>query len=164
MSRRARETEVDDLEGHRLVRLLREEQIARLDVAMNDAGGMRFGDAVARLENELHGFGNREMCAIFQLFAEVLPDELFHHDVGFALLRRTDIHHAHDVLAHQTRGRLGLAEDAFEVCACGRRTAEDFNCDELTELDVSRLVDDGHTSATEHRPDLELPTNDLAGS
>ena len=120
MSRRAREPEVEHLQGDGLVRLLREEEIARLDVAMNDPGGVRFGDAVARLEDQLHGVGNRVICAIFQLFGEVLADELLHHDVGFPLRRRPDVHHANDVLAHQPRRRLRFSENALEIRARGR--------------------------------------------
>ena len=107
---RLRDPEVEELDARRPVRAAREKQIRWLDVAVHDAGAVRFVEALARLDCVLDGARDGRRPQAGEQRREVLPLEVLHHHVGRARVELADVGDANHVLAAQARRGARLAQ------------------------------------------------------
>src|SRR5207248_11520571 len=69
------------------VRLVREKQVRRLDVAMDDVFGVRLDETGARLARDAKREIGRQRAGRFEQPPEIVADEVFHRDERHAELR-----------------------------------------------------------------------------
>ena len=147
-----REPEVGDLHDDEPV-LLFEEEVRRLDVAMDDARGMTGRDAAARLEHERHGDARFELLHAREELAEIFAAHPRHDEI-----RRPGgivdavIEEREDVLVVEPRGRLDLAIEARARLGRSRRgiRAHEQRLDrDSSALLVGRLEDQAHPAGAE---------------
>ena len=122
------------LRSDRAVGAARDEEVRRLDVAMDDAERVRLGDALARLQHQIDDGLRHLRAVVAQDLVEVVALEVLHHHERRAVGHRADVHHARDVLAAQPDRRLRLAQEARD-----RRLPLSAIC-EQQDLDRDRLL------------------------
>src|SRR3954467_13666890 len=130
---------------------------------MHDAGGVRFRDRLHGFEDVADGFRDGQRAAPEQLLLEVVALEQLHHHVRRALLERTHVDDAADVLALHARGsptlaaktrrRLTLLEDV---------RVQELERDRLIELEVPGPDDEAHAAGTEQTIDAVPPADDVS--
>jgi hypothetical protein len=155
--RRLRDAEVEDLEQHRTVGLPRDEEVRRLDVAMNDADRVRLCDALARLEHQVDDDRGRLWPVVPEDLVEVVTLQILHHHERRAVGHGPDVDHARDVLVLQLDRRLRLAQEPRD----GRRALrhlrqEDLDRDRLRQVLVRRAHHPTHAAGTEDLVDPVL--------
>ena len=106
-----RDAEVEDLHARRAVGRLGDEEVLRLEVAMDDAELVRLADRLARLEEVVDGLVDRQRAPRAEDLREVAAGEVLHHDVRRAVRERADLEDADDVLALNRCGGAGLADE-----------------------------------------------------
>ena len=90
--------EVQDLDDVRPVRALRDEEVGRLEVAVDDAVRVRLGDALADLHRVVDGERDGQRAARLDHLPEVRPLQVVHHHVGHVIAPHADVDDARDVL------------------------------------------------------------------
>jgi len=95
IGQRLREPEVEDLESVATGRLVEDDDVAGLEIAMDDAGGMRGLERVAELQADPDRACDAERPAV-ELVRERAPAEQLHHDVENAVLGLTEVVDADD--------------------------------------------------------------------
>ena len=147
LSDRLRDAEVEDLHERGSVGALGDEEVRRLEIAMDDADGMRARDRFAHLEKVVGRDRRRHRTALAKDGGEVSADEVLHHDVRSAALERAGIEHAHDVLALDLDDGASLACEALRVdLVAGRLRPEELDRDELAERLVTCGDDEPHAA------------------
>ena len=107
------DAEVEDLDERRAVGPRGEEEVRRLEVAVDDAERVRLGDAPRTPGGRSStASATASAPALRDEVAEVAALEVLHHHVGRAGLERADVDDAGDVLALELHGRARLAEEA----------------------------------------------------
>jgi hypothetical protein len=153
----ARDPEVEDLAALHLPAA--EEQVPRLDVAVDDASrmrdGQRFGHAAAQLQALAHA-QRRSRQAIAQLFAL----EPLHHEVGLPSRRDAMRNVTDDPGMPEAREQLGLACEAGAVQ--GRVALEHLDRHRLAARFVAGAVHVSHAARAGEAFDLEAFADDLA--
>jgi hypothetical protein len=140
---RARHAEVENFPDVAIAK-----DILRLEIAVDDAGLERGGDAEADLHRELDRLGGGERTPAAQDLRQRLAVEPLHHEIGHRLL--ADLDHPHDVRRANPRGGAQLAQEAQHVRRVAeRRLRQDLDRDHAV-LAV-RLVDLAHRAAAEQR-------------
>ena len=130
---------------------------------MHDAGRVRVGDRLARLQHPPDRLGHRQLLAAFDLVRQVPALEELHHHVGRAVLELRHVHHAHDVLALDLRCRTCLTRETSDhLRVCRRHREQELDRDPLLELQVRGLNHDPHAARPQHAFDTVLPGQDLA--
>ena len=137
--------EVDDLHDA----TGREQRVGRLDIAVDDAGAMRLGQAIGHLGGNLHGFvdcqGTRGDPLLQRRTVVARHDQ--HQAPVVALLDRV---HGRDVGMVERGDRLGLAEEAgSRVGAIGGLGRHELQGDGTAEAAVARSVHDTHAAAAD---------------
>ena len=113
------------LTQRRAVGAARDEQVRRLEVAVDDAGGVRLGERLARLEDVARTASSTGSAPSRAMScAEVAPLEVLHDDVRHAVVSSVpDVDDARDVLALHLRGDARLAEEALDGLRAAHRLA-----------------------------------------
>ena len=104
-----RDPEIDELDPRPTVRAPDDEQVARLEIPMDDGVRVDLGEHFASLEEELDGHLPAEPPLLVEDGAEVFPIEVFHHHVGRAVVERPDVIDTGDVLIAQADRGAALA-------------------------------------------------------
>ena len=141
----------------------RDEEVRRLQIAVDDARVVRFGDRLARLEKKVERLVQGQAPALVEELGEVHSLEVFHHHVGRAVLERADVRDLRDVLTLQLHRRARLAEKSRDGLGVPERVREEkLQRDALLELDVHRRDDDAHPALAEHALDAVFACEHIA--
>ncbi|AUX36029.1 uncharacterized protein SOCE836_082330 [Sorangium cellulosum] len=155
------DAEVEDL--HDLFLLLlraREEQVGRLEIAVNEAGLVRAADRLAGLDEDERGVREREPADALEPRAQVLALEQLHHEVRGVVVDAVvlDIDH---VRALQARGDPGFALEAGQERGRRRkRRCHELDRDGRSQVDVTRRPHRAHPAGRERSLKTVLPTYD----
>ena len=149
----AGQTEVGQLQ-ERLAVLPGNEEVGRLDIAVDDALAVRVGQRLDGLLEQLAGQLGLEPAAALDVLEQVDPLDKFHRQVisagGLAGVVDGD-----DVLVAELLGGAGLAAEALAHARVGGQVGRhDLEGDLAVELHVARLVDRGHAAAGDVAEDL----------
>ena len=119
-------------------RALREEEVRRLEVAVDDAARVRLGDALARLEDVARPPRRSGAARAWRATrSRSLPSRYSITMYGDRRRCFADVEHARDVLALQLRRGARLARSARRCRRCAQRLgAEELERDALVELEV----------------------------
>src|SRR5260370_22780093 len=127
---------------------LREKDIRRLDVTMENARGMRGLEGVGKLDADIQNLLVRQ-GAPGNTMMECFALQEFHHDYWLALILRDLVNRA-DVGMVQCRGGASFALESFESKRISDHVrVEKFQCDMPAELEVFGLIHHAHTPAAE---------------
>ncbi len=130
---------------------------------MDDPERVRFGDRLARLEDEVDRLQQRKRPALLEQAGNVGPGEVLHDQVGNTVLERPDVEDAGHVLALNGRRRPGFAEESSDpLGALHGLWKEDLDRDALAEREVQRGHHDPHGSFAEDVLDLILAGDEIA--
>ena len=130
---------------------------------MDDAGGVGFGDRVARLQHVVDGLANGQCAAIREARHQVLALEVLHDDVRRLALEPPDIEDAYGVLAAQCARGLGLADEAGHGIAVVQHLGQHhLDRDAALELEVSCRKDVTHPARADHTLDAIFFSDDVA--
>ena len=106
------DTEVQHLDPDPLPCPARQEEIGRLDVAVDHARRVGLGQRLTRLQHVRHRLRHRERPPGAELVREIAPFEVLHQHVGLAVRRGAHVEHLDHVLAPEARGDPRLAHEA----------------------------------------------------
>ncbi len=160
------DAEVDELGHHRrsLDGRSREEDVLRLDVAVNDAGAVRRGERAHDGHHDLDHRGGWEPVLADHAVAERLAVEQLLHDVGRAV-PEPDLEHGDDVGVVRHRRRPRLAPEAgVDVGARGEVRVEHLERHAAPDPRVLRLEDDADAALPDPAQQRELAAHDHAGA
>ena len=147
-----RDTEIHDLH----LALRAHPDVARLDVAVDDAVAVSVGEALADLPENVYLPFHRERPLLLDDPLQVEPLDELHRDVGLALLL-PHVVHGHDVAVLQAAGGLGLAHEAgLQFGAVGLAGRHGLQGHHALEDGIERLVDGARASPADDLPDLIL--------
>ena len=124
------------------------EQIRRLDIAVNNASGVRRIERVGDLDAERQDRLHLHRAPRDQVFQRRAVEELHHEESLSPVL--ADVVDRADVRMIQRRCRLGLAPEALESLSVLRQILrQKLERDEAPQPGVLSLVDDTHPPAAE---------------
>ncbi len=124
---------------------------------------MRFGDRLARLEDDVDRHRERQRAIVREDLGQVLPLQVFHDHVrptpGVA-----DVEHPDDVLAAEPGRHGALAREPHALsCVPPVLGQEDLDRDLATLAHVRRRKDDRHPAGADDATDTILSVPDVAG-
>jgi hypothetical protein len=130
--------------------------VSRLQVAMNDARAVRFGQTVSQLTRDPQRLtGVHSLAARNQVRERPALDE-FHRDEVDAVLR-ADFVNGHDVGMLQRRGRFGfLDETRLAFGDRGHRRWQYFQRHRAAEVQILGPIDGAHAAFADLGLDLEM--------
>src|ERR1019366_7204210 len=99
----------------------RDEDVLRLEIAMDDAEGVGGLEGVEDLYGVVAGDVEGELALALEDARERLALEQLHHDVGVAVLRAVDVHDLDDVGALDLGRHARLAEEALDQARAARQ-------------------------------------------
>ncbi len=115
--------------------VLTEEQVGRLDVAMDEATAVGVVESAARFEPDDEGLGRGQDPALIEHRAEAPAPEVLGHQVGHVVL--APVIHRHHVGVIHGRGGLSLGPEASqEGLVVGQGGVEDLDGDPTTQRHV----------------------------
>src|SRR5262249_51372782 len=143
--------------------LLHEEEVRRLDVAMDDSVGVRDGERLARLHHQLGRSCERNAAIRLENHLEIFALEILHDDVWASVYRDTDVVYGGRVFALDLGGGFRLSgETANDLGFRGELVLQELDRDGLFELQMACGDDDAHAAfrddalhpiaATDHFP------------
>ncbi len=145
-----RQTEVDDLREHAAVGGVHQEHVVRLEIAVDDAGGVRLGQRRRHLVDDLHHRLRRQRPHALEARLQVLAFEEFHHDVRLPCRRGTEAEDVDDVRVIELAGHLRLAPEPRRQLRIGQELAvHDLHRHALAGPGVVALVDGPHGPLSE---------------
>ena len=149
----AREAEVEDLE----LPVAGDEEVLRLQVAVDDPFLVRRGQPQGHLQAVLDGFPRRQRLSRLQLVAERLPLQQLRDEIR-KLRVLADVVDGDDVgmAEHAGRARLDL-ESADEIAVAGERFGEHLDRYVSPQPRVAGAIHDAHRSRAELTDDLVGP-------
>jgi hypothetical protein len=148
---RAREPEVRD---HRFV-LVREDQVRRLDVAVDDPVLVRVEQRPRRSRDDARTILRRELAVLERAIERFALDEL--HRVPVHVVGLADFVDLDDVLVRQLRDRLRLAQEALDHRFRDREARrQDFHRDAAFQSFLLGFEHDAHRAATDFAQHAEL--------
>src|SRR5262249_52851369 len=137
-------TEIEDLHPP----VVRDEQVLRLQVTMDDAFGMRGGQSLGDLPRVIDSL-SRSDCALLYQLAQLFAFEQLSHDVGRAFMR-ADVVNREDVRVVKRRGGAGfLLEAAQAIRIPGELGGQYFDGDLPTESWIFSQIDGAHSTCAE---------------
>ncbi len=133
-----------------------EQHVPRLDVAVDQVGGVGGGQPLGDLPADPHDLGHVERPGPVEPLLEGLAGDELHHDVRQRLL--ADLVHLHHVLVPHLGRRPGLAQEPL----AGRRgggqlRGQHLHRDDPVEHVVERPEDDPEPALAEHLEHLVVP-------
>ena len=144
-----REAEVEDL--HEAVRT--DDHVGGLDVAMDDAGGVRGGEGRRHLDGDVDGLGDRQ--ELDEALIERHALDVLHREVAApvgGLAEQVDVR---DVRMAQGRGGACLPLEPRQVVRLDRAAVEHLDGDGAVQRQVAGEIDLPHAAAAEQTHDLE---------
>ena len=124
---------------------LDQEDVGRLQVAVNDALRMRARQRPADMRDDAHGVAERNVVVALESLLQRLALEKLEHDVRIAFGGLAVVVHLHHVPRAELGRRLGLHAEAL---ACFGRlqvlTGDELDGDALAQRDVHRPIDGAH--------------------
>src|SRR6185437_10840277 len=141
-----RDAEIGD---ERTPRVLLEQNVVRLHIAMDHAAPVRVGEGPRHLAQETRGGGDVDGTARAHALAERFPFDVRHHeeDEAARLAYAVD---GDDVRVRELRRRARLAQEALAISgARGERRGKELDLDESLELDFAREVHNAHATAAQ---------------
>ena len=140
-----REAEVEDLEAT----FVRDEEVVRLDVAMNDPLVVRGREHVEELLTDLEHVGQRKRAALPDApRLEELALEQLHHEIGVALVRRVVVEDADDTRMIDLVRRVAFLQEATARVGVARELrVEDLDRGAASVVLVRRGVDRADAAA-----------------
>ena len=139
------------------------EEVRRLDIAMNDPDGMRLGERLARFTYIRCRLLRREHTTLVEHRFEIRALEVLHDDERRPCLEPAHVEHRGDVTTPQLRDGARLAEEALHALHVAKhRRQHELDGADLVEIDVRGRDDDPHRADAEHALDAVLPGEDLA--
>jgi hypothetical protein len=105
------DSEVHDLDHASAHAHRRQEEVLRLDVAMNDPGLVRFGEAHASLDRVVDGAIHRQATLALDQRIQIDPLQVLHHEIRCPVGKKADVHHPNHVIAAQRRSRAGFVDE-----------------------------------------------------
>ena len=155
-----RDAEVEELHEQRAVVAGREEDVGRLEVAVDDAGRVRLLEAARHLVADHHAGRDVEALVALEAALEILAGEVLHDHVEADPGVGADVEHVDDVLALDLPEREGLTTEASDdELALLHRLVDQLDRDLLAEIEMDRLADDAHAADAEHATHLVLPAD-----
>ena len=154
------DAEVDELRNERLGDLVHvgrradEEDVRRLDVAVDDAGGVGGGERFGDLRGDEERVGERQGRAAHAL-RDVFALEPFHRDVRHPLVELPERDDAHDARVVQPREHAPLAGEARLFAGVDARDGDDLQRDGLIGDAIVRAVHDADAAAADLALDRE---------
>jgi hypothetical protein len=155
------EAEVQDLGEQLALFVLREEDVLGLQIAVDDVGRVRLGEATAGLRDDRERRLDVEVADLRHSLVERLAFEQLEHEERRSLLEASGVVDVADVRAADGRGGARFAEEALDDHP-GRRQLlrEHLDGDALADVDVLGLVHGGHPATPDFARDLVLPRQD----
>ncbi|MFT3768182.1 MAG: hypothetical protein QM820_22250 [Minicystis sp.] len=155
------EVEHLDEEGISLA-ALGDEDVVRLDVAVDDAVLVGALQGAAHLLHQRLGGGEAEAAAALEQLGEGEAAEQLHHEVRDGVVDGAVVHDLHHVRVRDARGGAGLALEAGDErgVARGALGADELHRDVGLERDVTRRPHDPHPTLTERLEQAQLPRDD----
>ncbi len=151
------ETKIQDLRDLVPLFTLREVDVFGLKIAVDDAGGVRLGEAARDLRDDPHRRRRIDEADARHTIVERLTVEVLHRDERATVFEAPRVVHLDDVRALNAGGGARLAEEALDddrrVRQLGR---EHLDRHRLTDADVLGLVDDRHPAAPDFARDAVL--------
>ena len=154
------DAEVEDLHAHRPVVAVGEEDVRRLEVAVDDARGVRLHERAGDLVTDLrHGHRFEAPPGLLaQAHLDVLPVEELHHHVEADLGVAPHVEDLHDVLALDGARRARFAFEARgQLGAHHGGGVDDLHRDPLREIEVLPFVDGSHPAFADQAVEAVLP-------
>ncbi len=151
-----RQPEVEDLDGAALV----EDQVGRLDVAMDDTLLVGVVEAEGRLPDGIHGVANRQRSLLLDLRVEIGAVDVLHRQVVDGA-GGVEVERPHDVVMGEPERLAGLALEPGEI----RRLVHVLHREHLdrhlaVEVDVLGQVDAAHAPRPEEAEQPVLPQHE----
>ncbi|MCZ7679675.1 MAG: hypothetical protein M5U28_13310 [Sandaracinaceae bacterium] len=141
--------EVEELHALEAAGQRHEEDVGRLEVAVDDARLVRGRERRQELHGDGRGARRREAAAL-QHREERLALEQLHDQEGRLARRLHEVGHLHDVRVHEPAGRLGLAAEALEVeLLAAQLVREHLDGHAAADVLLHRLVDRAHAALAE---------------
>ena len=131
----------------------RDEDVLRLEVAMNEARVVRGAEALSGLQERVEDRAGGVRAACEPLPERDPVDE--RHDEEHASVDAPHVVDCDDVRMREQRHRPRLGEEP--VLGDPEVAAEDLHRDDAMKLRIDRLVDDTHSAAAEDAPENEAP-------
>src|SRR5262249_16653890 len=136
----------------------REEQVRGLEVAMDDAEGVRVGDRLARFEHAADGLLHTELSGALEPARQVDAAQVLEDDEWRAARKPADIEPARRVRALEARRGLRLAQEP-RFFGAAARVAEHLQGNARPEVQVARREDDPHPPFADDALDAVLARN-----
>ena len=156
------DAEVEHLEEIGPVLPPADEQILRLEVAVDDPRGVRDLHAAARLRHQIGGPPDRQRPLAPEERGEALADQVLHHDVGRAVLGDAEVDGGRHVLALERPGRLCLTlEPRQDVPPLGEIATHELHREAAPHDRVLRLVHHAHPPFSQQADDPVLGADEL---
>jgi len=123
-----------------------EEDVLRLDVAVDEALVVREGEPARDLQRQLDRLANRQRPFAVDELLQVLSIDVLEDD-ELATVLLTAVDHRDDIGMRQLGDRPGLAPEALDVVLVTRELLmEDLQCDAALEQAVVRAIDARHAA------------------
>ena len=143
------ETEIEQLD----LAVIRDHDVARFEIAMDDAGCVRAGQGVGDGDRILQNLGRLQAAARDDMVERAAGDELHHDEVGAILA--ADVVNGDDVGMIQGGGGLGFLDEAQLAVGVGDLVGrQNLDRDKAVQLRIAGLVDDAHTALAQLLDDL----------
>ncbi len=143
--------------------MLRQKDVVRFDVAVDDAELVRARERLADLDEDAARVFEADLFAAAQAHLEVLAVEQLHDDVGDFRDGRREIQDAHDVRAFDSRGKLGFCAEARDAAGIFRQILRhELHGDGRVEPQVLGDPDVAHAARAEHRAETDVVRNEHA--
>src|SRR5215470_4106446 len=129
--------------------LFGDDDVGRLDVAMNDVAGVSGGEAGADLNGQIDRFTQRQWTGV-EFFQECLAFVIGHDDENLTIGAFVDAIDDADVGMVESGGGTGFAKESFAIGIAGKNLVrQKFERDRPLELQVECLVHDAHSAGAE---------------
>jgi len=134
---------------------LRDENVRRFDVAMNDALGVRGVDGVRDLNPEVENLFDRDRVTVQVLAQRFAVDEL-HRDERRVVLLADVVDRADARMVQCGRGQRFAAKALQCLRILRHAVGQELQRDRALQPRIGRLVDDTHSSSTEFLQDAKV--------
>ncbi len=164
VAQRFRDAEVEELHEPQATEVLREEDVVRLHVAVDDAVLVRGGERAEDLRDDVDGLGFGQRSDLGQVHPQGAPHETLHDQIGTTIVEEAEVVHLADAGVPERAGVARLLVEARDrdLVALGGTRLHHLDRDRLVEREVPRFVHGRHPAAPEHRAHLVFPPEDGA--
>jgi hypothetical protein len=135
-----------------------EEEVRRLDVAMNDPARVRGAERLGHVPRDRHRIADRERPAR-EALAQILAVEPLHHEVRLAALGRAVRERAHDARVAHGLEQLRLARETCDLLLAARK--QDLHRRGRSGVAIDGAEDPPHPAGRSRALDHEAPRDDV---